>query len=429
MLVVVSIMMILVAVSASAFRPANDSRRIREAARLMNIYLGSARNRAMETGRPCGVVLHPFNSATYALSMDQCETPPAYAGETLDAVVKVQDWTYLPGTTNYYAANQATVLKVIVRPGDIPDTLIHRGDLIQLNNQGPLYTVDIDSGEDSFMSRDYDFPLLGAAPDPNAIDFTGATALPATDGTTPADGFVDNYMLTLTLSPLCAQQTPWPRRPNSNPTTILAPTNWSQPVSFRILRSPVAGSSLIKGGARTLQLPKATVVDLGYSGYGSGIFVADWTAGTTYYVGNTVLLGNSYYTCVQTHVADAATNKPANTTYWKQIAFPDITIMFAPNGAVASIYTGGEATPITDPIYLLVGKRERMLNLFALGNTNEDTMVNIQDQTNLWVVINPQTGLVTTGEVGAPTGSETNEAGILVSSRALARDSQGMGGK
>ena len=31
-------------VSAVAFRPANDSRRIREAARAINVYLGSARN-------------------------------------------------------------------------------------------------------------------------------------------------------------------------------------------------------------------------------------------------------------------------------------------------------------------------------------------------------------------------------------------------
>ena len=61
MLVVVTIMMLLVAVSATAFRPANDSRRIREAARAINVYLGSARNRAMETGRPCGVIFRRFS--------------------------------------------------------------------------------------------------------------------------------------------------------------------------------------------------------------------------------------------------------------------------------------------------------------------------------------------------------------------------------
>ena len=64
MLVVVAIMMVLVAAAATRMRPASEARRIRESARALNVYLGSARNRAMETGRPCGVILHRFISGT-----------------------------------------------------------------------------------------------------------------------------------------------------------------------------------------------------------------------------------------------------------------------------------------------------------------------------------------------------------------------------
>ncbi len=83
MLVVVTIMMILVAVGASQMRPASELRRIREAARAINVYLSTARNRAMETGRPCGVIFHCFGpTVPCAMTADQCEVPPCYAGDT-----------------------------------------------------------------------------------------------------------------------------------------------------------------------------------------------------------------------------------------------------------------------------------------------------------------------------------------------------------
>ena len=62
MLIVITIMLILVGAAATAMRPATEGRRIREAARAINVYLSSARNRAMETGRPCGVTFHHFHN-------------------------------------------------------------------------------------------------------------------------------------------------------------------------------------------------------------------------------------------------------------------------------------------------------------------------------------------------------------------------------
>ena len=77
-------------------------------------------------------------------------------------------------------------------------------------------------------------------------------------------------------------------------------------------------------------------------------------------------------------------------------------ITFGPSGNLDSVQywsvpkSGGErraevviATPIT-PVYLLVGQ--------PVGDTN--TTLNHVNQENIWVAINPQSGLVTTSEVG-----------------------------
>ncbi len=60
MLIVITIMLMLVTVGLTMMRPDVEGRRIREAARSLNVYLSSARNRAIETGTPCGVTFHNF---------------------------------------------------------------------------------------------------------------------------------------------------------------------------------------------------------------------------------------------------------------------------------------------------------------------------------------------------------------------------------
>jgi hypothetical protein len=145
-----------------------------------------------------------------------------------------------------------------------------------------------------------------------------------------------------------------------------SPTYWalSPPYcSFRVERSPVAGAAIIKNAAQSLQLPAATVIDLVDSGVGVRIW--DGTG--------------------------------------------DVAILFAPNGAIEGIYVNGVPSAVTDPIFLLVGKRERIpFDPAQYDANNPDTYSNWQDLSNLWVVINPQTGLVTTGEMAAVTASNWN---------------------
>jgi hypothetical protein len=67
-------------------------------------------------------------------------------------------------------------------------------------------------------------------------------------------------------------------------------------------------------------------------------------------------------------------------------------ILFSPGGTVTGTFDPAVLTPVNSPIFLLIGKVEKV------GNTTPNT--NFEDLENLWVAIHPQTGLVTAAEVG-----------------------------
>jgi type II secretory pathway pseudopilin PulG len=328
MLVVVTIMMLLVAAAATQMRPATESRRIREAARALNVYLGSARNRAMETGRPCGVMLRRFVVSAgppvvaCVMTADQCEVPPSYAGGQTTSVATVSCAGNV-ATLNFYTDSTLTT-------AEPPIGMIRPGDLLQLDCQGPLYTVAPSSGTI------------------NPLD---------------SNGYVTGATLTAMFDSTQGQIVPWP--------TGVPPAT----VTYQIFRSP----TMTKSSATPLQLPASTVIDLDASGIDG--------------------------------------NAPFGGAY-------DVAILFSSNGSVYGVsYAGQALNSVVQPIFLLLGKRERVGNPYLTLNNNVTTQTNDQDLTNLWVVVNPQTGLVTSGEIGADNGTR------LIGSRSLARDAQSMGGK
>ena len=77
LLVAISIIAILMAVGARMIDFSVDDRRTVEAGRAITIFFGSARNRAMETGRPCGVMLRRVGGLPQcATVLEQVEVPP-----------------------------------------------------------------------------------------------------------------------------------------------------------------------------------------------------------------------------------------------------------------------------------------------------------------------------------------------------------------
>jgi len=384
LLIVISIIVILTAASLKIITP-TDELRVREAARAVNVYISSARNRAIEIGRPCGVIFRRANGTNFptaATVLDQCEVPPTYAGDVTNSMVQVQNWTYTASGAPYwidpFTGQVKYVLKVrIQNPVNISNNIIRPGDLIQFNNQGPYFSIE---RQDINASPPIpDFPLES----PNNIFFDFSKA-----ADTDNDGWVDNYVLTLTLDSykVPMQALPW------------SSTAWSGPIAFKIMRQPA------KSAAAPLQLPAGSVVDLDFSG----------TDYQTFY-------------------------EPAPTPPNK---YNDVTVLFSSNGSVEGYYFNNQPYPALGPIFMLIGSQSRVRDFVAsplLTNTpNLNDLPNWADLSSVWVTINYQTGMAASDEIFAinfnnPPGfkwTDTSTWGpFLFQSRTYARQSQSMGGR
>jgi prepilin-type N-terminal cleavage/methylation domain-containing protein len=217
LLVVIAIMTMVAAIAIPRMRPMMENRNVRESARGINVFLSQARVRAMETGLPCGVLFEratDLNQPNACTVMRQVEIPPPYGGDTVDTRIIV--------SLNTIDANGNVVLQAQLSSGAATADLIHVGDLLKIDYQGPLYTI---------------------------------SAVSAT-----ASGFP----LTLTTNVGPGGAVPW---------TVAA----SNAVPFLIYRQPLDQSSGVLSAfgsiAPSLQLPRGAAVDLRYSGKNS--FAAD----------------------------------------------------------------------------------------------------------------------------------------------------------
>lgn len=282
LLVVIAIIGILAAFALRQMRMGVEQRGVRELARAVNVYLGSARNRAMELGRPVGVLIErSLVKPNAAILLRQVDSPPPYAGDVLDARIVLS--AAGPGTWSVSFAPPGA--------GDSWDRLVNEGDLLQLNYQGPYYLIEMQGGNKRMIR------LI------NAADLTAGPRLPA---------------------------------------EVLAAG-----LPFQVFPRP------IPAGVAPLKLSADTVIDLQFSGLGDPGTVTLFSA--------------------------------------EQCGAAPIYIMFSPNGGVERVSAGAFNAPVTQPIYLLIGRDERI----PAGEA-EDGLANWQDGNNLWVSINPQTGLIVT---------------------------------
>ena len=133
LLVVLVIIFLLAAATIPRLRPEMDRARIREAVRSIQLYLSSARDQAIATGRPCGVMIERLPAEPRcSMALSQAEAPVPYAGDAI------------PSLANVTSAGGGTV-NITFTPG-INATLVKPGDLIQLGLQGPLYTITAAGG-------------------------------------------------------------------------------------------------------------------------------------------------------------------------------------------------------------------------------------------------------------------------------------------
>jgi prepilin-type N-terminal cleavage/methylation domain-containing protein len=131
-MVVLVIVLLLAGMILTAVRPALEARRIREAARSVSTMFYQAKARAVETGRPFGVMIERAENADPQAPSSRtlyfAESPPIYAGDSENA-------------------------RALIRPGGNCEltgantSLIGTGDFIRFNFQDPLYEITSVGGQ------------------------------------------------------------------------------------------------------------------------------------------------------------------------------------------------------------------------------------------------------------------------------------------
>jgi prepilin-type N-terminal cleavage/methylation domain-containing protein len=155
LLVVVTILLMLAAFAIPTMRGLTEGRKVREAARAIDVFLAQQKTRAVELQRPVGVELQRFtavDSVTGETSYqdDVCtvlravEIPPPYAGDTVDARIKLV-WNE---TNKYWDVSFLPVAEAAA----MWSTLVQEGDLLQLNYQGKHFTIAFVGGDKSKMT-------------------------------------------------------------------------------------------------------------------------------------------------------------------------------------------------------------------------------------------------------------------------------------
>ncbi|MDR1957573.1 MAG: prepilin-type N-terminal cleavage/methylation domain-containing protein [Planctomycetaceae bacterium] len=159
LLVVVSIMSILLAVSVPAIRPMLETQKTRNAADTVSTFLSQARLRAMETGLPCGVrferytglqfqegtgvVVYMYNGA--CLQMRQVAVPRPYGGCTEVSRLSVNN----TGVITLDSMES-------VFWGENDNCIVRSGDQIQFDYQGPRYGLAISGTSVSINWQQFD---------------------------------------------------------------------------------------------------------------------------------------------------------------------------------------------------------------------------------------------------------------------------------
>lgn len=407
LLVVIAILSIVTVASIPFVIPALNSRAVREAARMVNTQFAAAQAQAMATGRSVGVWMERLpGEPTGSMDLFLAEVPPPYAGQDVNETVNVKI-PLGPGTPSVTFSNSA--FYPLLRPGD----------LIRFNNSGPYYVLGDDSANPSVK-------------DPNDDSATVLTNVQTSAGPPPAWTKTIMYL------------------PTDNhyrcPPKAFTAAGWD--TSYQVFRQPV------KSIASAVQLPTGAVIDLIDSGVGNYLLYQS--------IPNNVMGINP--------TSNPPPHSQANDDNRLKIFTVDpvtstanmraVVFIFKSSGELDSLcfnitqptsWNGTRQTTapvaLTSPLYLMIGKREK---LFQKVGANYDPTYydisenaakqaekhNFRDLENLWVCINPQSGLTTTAEVAdivdsAITGSTTHEVlqNAVVGSRKFSQSAQATGGR
>ena len=219
LMIVITIMLMVTAAAIPIMMPAVQNRQMRESTRILSSYISSARSRAIENGRPVGVMFERFNGQPFSMVVSSVEVPPPYGGDTTNSKVQV---------SNFDSLGFIGPIDALGTPGT-PDTqwngLLRWGDQITLNYKSQRYFLVSQTSVQPQLD-----PKFGMA-------------------ITAAPWFLVDYL---------------GRAPGTLPLPALPASFATTGAPFQIFRQPIRSS------APPIQLPEGVVVDLFSSGVGIG---------------------------------------------------------------------------------------------------------------------------------------------------------------
>jgi prepilin-type N-terminal cleavage/methylation domain-containing protein len=415
LLVVIIIITTIVAAAIPLLSPSNDSRRLREAARAVNTFIGGAQSRAIALRRPYGVAIKRVSFDTkkpddrsVSIELFYVEQLPPYTGFDVNSRVSValnpNPSAIIPG---YLAPIPDAVLIRFITRGTtgvglpvgwttdlFPQYTIHPGDLIEINGTlyellAPYDNINIHPETGTFEQQNQGrVCILWARPKNNS----GQLINPR---------YYDDG-----------------REIGSFPPPRAGLPYWTDPSTYKVLRQPTSTSD------EPYQMPEGTGIDLRASGVGHDNFF---------------------------YVQDMNDNDEG------------ILMMFTPEGRVQRVayyqtppvdelpFDG----PVVDSIYLLVGRRDRTPPPFDTDPSLDrkaieaavtpEAMQRLREPLNwlngsaYWVVVGAQSGRVATIEVAnvnlpdvVPVGAPQNETtrnDQIYAAREFTREMAQMGGR
>ena len=366
LLIVITIIGMVTAASIPLMLSGAEGRRLRESARLVSSYFAAARSRAIETGRPAGVMVQrastvtPGGSLWYSMNLVTVEVPPPYSGDTTASVANVSNNGNGTASLNYLGTYSGGMQS---SPDASWQGLIRPGDIIKFNYQGRGYYINAPGGMPT--STPLSFPLST----PwllSAVDGSGAIPSAA----------------------------------------IAAGAGLGGGVPYQIIRQPT------KSAVQPLQLPEGNVIDLapvggngpapsgylGTSGVGSYVFTGGWQG----IYSNPIVMFNPSGGIDSIYDGNNI-NPPAGPVYFlvgRRAGAIDVAN--SSSGATNNMSSAPPSNP-APPAW---------------------TPNNLYDLNNIWVSIGATTGLIATSE-NANIGTSGNAA----VARAYAQSAQSMGGR
>ena len=177
LLAVIVIMLIVTAITVPVIAPAIRGRQVREAARMVDVFISGAKSRAQRTGRSVGVLfeLTPGNPSA-CQQLKYVEVPPPYLGDVASSTVLISGKGWLGG----FPQGDIGWLR-LVRPGDLISFgykskryRLYAGEqFTDLNGNGAC-----DAGTEPFVDLNGDG--LWTPPQPGTLDANGYFATPPT---------------------------------------------------------------------------------------------------------------------------------------------------------------------------------------------------------------------------------------------------------